>query len=206
MPKSKIRRLRARGRKPHPAYRSRRRSRRHESKGSRSAAWSSYQHQKSIDVVGLRCEAGTRLRAGFVPSHNAPAGRASQKCGRNRPRRDQPPRASHGMGDRQPALRPHPPPMGPGMHTRRLERRRGGGDCGRNDSRRAWAATAAVPSEVSAHFSGIYGLKPTPRRIPATGHFPPPAGALAQIGVVGPMARTVAELKALLEVMQSRRR
>ena len=44
--------------------------------------------------------------------------------------------------------------------------------------------------------------KPTPRRIPATGHFPPPAGALAQIGVVGPMARTVAELKALLEVMQ----
>ncbi len=92
--------------------------------------------------------------------------------------------------------------MGPGTHTRRLERRRGGGDWGRNDSRRAWAATAAVPSEVSAHFSGIYGLKPTPRRIPATGHFPPPAGALAQIGVVGPMARTVAELKALLEVMQ----
>jgi Asp-tRNA(Asn)/Glu-tRNA(Gln) amidotransferase A subunit family amidase len=55
---------------------------------------------------------------------------------------------------------------------------------------------------VPAHFSGICGLKPTPGRVPATGHYPPAAGALAQIGVVGPMARTVADLKVLFEVMQ----
>jgi amidase len=55
---------------------------------------------------------------------------------------------------------------------------------------------------VPAHFCGICGLKPTPGRIPATGHFPPPAGALAQIGVVGPMARTVADLMALFEILQ----
>src|SRR5208283_5203274 len=42
---------------------------------------------------------------------------------------------------------------------------------------------------VPAHFCGICGLKPTPGRIPATGHFPPGAGALSWIGVVGPMAR-----------------
>lgn len=52
-----------------------------------------------------------------------------------------------------------------------------------------------------AHFCGICGLKPTPGRIPATGHFPPGAGALSWIGVVGPMARTVADLRALFEVM-----
>ena len=52
-----------------------------------------------------------------------------------------------------------------------------------------------------AHFCGICGLKPTPGRIPATGHFPPGAGALGWIGVVGPMARTVEELRALFEVM-----
>jgi len=52
-----------------------------------------------------------------------------------------------------------------------------------------------------AHFCGIYGLKPTPGRIPATGHFPPGAGAFSWIGVVGPMARSVSDLRALFEVM-----
>lgn len=52
-----------------------------------------------------------------------------------------------------------------------------------------------------AHFSGICGLKPTPGRIPATGHFPPGAGAFGWIGVVGPMARSVADLRALFHVL-----
>src|SRR5208282_4705735 len=52
-----------------------------------------------------------------------------------------------------------------------------------------------------AHFCGICGLKPTPGRIPSTGHFPPGAGALSWLGVVGPMTRTVADLRALFEVM-----
>jgi Asp-tRNA(Asn)/Glu-tRNA(Gln) amidotransferase A subunit family amidase len=54
---------------------------------------------------------------------------------------------------------------------------------------------------VPAHFCGICGLKPTPGRIPATGHFPPGGGAFGWIGVVGPMARTVADVRALFEVL-----
>ena len=54
---------------------------------------------------------------------------------------------------------------------------------------------------VPAHFCGICGLKPTPGRIPATGHFPPGAGAFSWIGVVGPMARTIADVRSLFEAM-----
>ena len=54
---------------------------------------------------------------------------------------------------------------------------------------------------VPAHFCGICGLKPTPGRIPATGHYPPGVGAFAWLGVVGPMARTIADLRALFEVI-----
>jgi Asp-tRNA(Asn)/Glu-tRNA(Gln) amidotransferase A subunit family amidase len=54
---------------------------------------------------------------------------------------------------------------------------------------------------VPAHFCGICGLKPTPGRIPSTGHFPPGGGAFGWIGVVGPMARTIADVRALFEVM-----
>ena len=52
-----------------------------------------------------------------------------------------------------------------------------------------------------AHFSGVCGLKPTPGRVPATGHFPSGAGAFGWIGVVGPLARSVADLRLLFEIM-----
>src|SRR5205814_4441469 len=54
---------------------------------------------------------------------------------------------------------------------------------------------------VPAHFCEICGLKATSGRVPATGHFPPGAGAFSWIGVVGPMARTIADVRSLFEVM-----
>jgi amidase len=52
-----------------------------------------------------------------------------------------------------------------------------------------------------AHFCGICGLKPTPGRIPSTGHYPKAGGPFALLGVVGPMARTIEDLQTLFEVM-----
>ena len=54
---------------------------------------------------------------------------------------------------------------------------------------------------VPAHFCGICGLKPTPGRIPATGHIPPGNSSFGWIGVVGPMARTTADLRILFNVL-----
>src|SRR5258706_11478 len=56
-------------------------------------------------------------------------------------------------------------------------------------------------ARVPAHFCGICGLKPTPGRIPSTGHFPPGNNSYGWIGVVGPMARTVADLRILFNIL-----
>ncbi len=88
-----------------------------------------------------------------------------------------------------------------------LERSAGGSSGGEAAAISSGCSAGGVGSDgggsirVPAHFCGICGLKPTPGRIPATGHFPAGGGAFAWIGVVGPMARTVADVRALFEVM-----
>jgi amidase len=55
---------------------------------------------------------------------------------------------------------------------------------------------------VPAHFCGICGLKPTPGRIPSNGHYPAANSAFGWLGVVGPMARTIGDLKLLFDVLR----
>jgi Asp-tRNA(Asn)/Glu-tRNA(Gln) amidotransferase A subunit family amidase len=54
---------------------------------------------------------------------------------------------------------------------------------------------------VPAHFCGICGLKPTPGRIPSTGHIPPGNSSFGWLGVVGPLARTASDLRILFNVL-----
>jgi Asp-tRNA(Asn)/Glu-tRNA(Gln) amidotransferase A subunit family amidase len=53
---------------------------------------------------------------------------------------------------------------------------------------------------IPAHYTGICALKPTPGRIPSTGHYPGSAGPFAYLGVVGPMARTIPDVELLFQV------
>ncbi len=52
-----------------------------------------------------------------------------------------------------------------------------------------------------AHATGICSLKPTPGRIPATGHIPPCIGPFTTLGALGPMARTVEDVTLLFRVL-----
>jgi Asp-tRNA(Asn)/Glu-tRNA(Gln) amidotransferase A subunit family amidase len=54
---------------------------------------------------------------------------------------------------------------------------------------------------IPAHFCGIAGLKPTPGRIPSSGHYPPLEFPTGLVTTVGPMARTVKDLRLLFSVL-----
>jgi amidase len=54
---------------------------------------------------------------------------------------------------------------------------------------------------IPAHFCGITGLKPTPGRIPGTGHFPSLGHPAGLVTTVGPMARTVKDVRLLFSAL-----
>jgi Asp-tRNA(Asn)/Glu-tRNA(Gln) amidotransferase A subunit family amidase len=157
--------------------------------------------KSSVEVKGMRCEAGTRLRAGFVAAQDAPLVSRLRKAGAivlgttNTP-------------ELLMAWETDNLLYGRTNNPWDLSRTPGGSSGGEAAAIAAGCSAGGVGSDgggsirVPAHFSGICGLKPTPGRIPATGHFPTSVGPFALLGVVGPMARTIADLKVLFEVMQ----
>jgi amidase len=52
-----------------------------------------------------------------------------------------------------------------------------------------------------AHFCGICSLKPTPGRVPGRGHNPPCIGPFSTLGAIGPMARTIADVSLLFQLL-----
>ena len=155
----------------------------------------------SIEVAGLRCESGSKLRQGLIATRDAPLVSRLRRAGA----------IILGVTNSPELLMAWETDnvlYGRTNSPWDLEHTPGGSSGGEAAAIAAGMSAGGVGSDgggsirVPAHFSGICGLKPTPGRIPATGHFPVSAGPFALIGVVGPMARTVSDLKVLFEVMQ----
>jgi Asp-tRNA(Asn)/Glu-tRNA(Gln) amidotransferase A subunit family amidase len=157
--------------------------------------------KSSIAVAGSRYEAGTKLRAGVVATQDAPLVSRLRQAGA----------IILGVTNAPELLMAWETDnllYGRTNNPWDLSRTPGGSSGGEAAAIASGMSAGGVGSDgggsirVPAHFSGICGLKPTPGRIPATGHFPVSAGPFALLGVVGPMARTVEDLKTLFEVMQ----
>lgn len=156
--------------------------------------------KSSIDVAGWPCEAGSRLNRGRVAERDAPLVRRLRKAG------------AVLLGNTNAPEFMMAYETVNSLHGRTnnpwdLARTPGGSSGGEAAALAAGLSAAGVGSDgggsirIPAHFSGVCGLKPTPGRIPATGHTPPSAGPFAIIGVVGPMARTVGDLATMFAAM-----
>jgi Asp-tRNA(Asn)/Glu-tRNA(Gln) amidotransferase A subunit family amidase len=157
--------------------------------------------KSSIEVQGMRCEAGTRLRAGVIAKQDAPLVERLRAAGAiilgttNAP-------------ELLMAWETDNLLYGRTNNPWDLSRTAGGSSGGESAAVASGCSAGGVGSDgggsirVPAHFCGICGLKPTPGRIPATGHFPNSVGPFALTGVVGPMTRTIADLKVFFEAMQ----
>ncbi|HLX45517.1 MAG TPA: amidase family protein [Bryobacteraceae bacterium] len=60
---------------------------------------------------------------------------------------------------------------------------------------------AAGSVRVPAHYCGIASIKPTSGRLPRAGHVPPPSGWIEILWQIGPMARHVDDLIALMPLL-----
>jgi Asp-tRNA(Asn)/Glu-tRNA(Gln) amidotransferase A subunit family amidase len=153
-----------------------------------------------LDVAGLPAVAGTRLRAGHVPATDAPVVVRLRRAGAILLGKTNVPECALDWRTDNPLFGETVNPWDP-------ERTPGGSSGGEAAAIAARCSAAGVGSDlggsirVPAHFCGIAGLKPTPGRVPASGHFPPVAGPLTHGLAIGPLARRVEDLALMLEVM-----
>jgi Asp-tRNA(Asn)/Glu-tRNA(Gln) amidotransferase A subunit family amidase len=153
-----------------------------------------------IDVAGWPCPAGSLLRKDYIPVADAPLVARLESAGAillgntNAPEFLMAYETDNRLSGRT-------------ANPWNLDYSAGGSSGGESAAISSGCSMGGVGSDgggsirAPAHFTGVCGLKPTPGRIPASGHFPPGTGAFGWIGVVGPMARTVGDLRILFEIM-----
>ena len=157
----------------------------------------------TIDVRGMPAACGSRVRAGFVPEEDAPAVARLRAAGAVILGKTNCPEFALDYTSENPVYgrsnNPHDP------------RRTPGGSSGGCAAAVAAGMTAgslgsdlAGSVRIPAHFCGVLALKPTAGRVPGGGHQPPLSGLHSLGATLGPLARTVEDLRLLFSVLTGR--
>jgi Asp-tRNA(Asn)/Glu-tRNA(Gln) amidotransferase A subunit family amidase len=151
----------------------------------------------TIDTAGLRTTSGSMLRADYVPATDAPSVARLKAAGAivlgktNASEMAMDYNADNLVFGR--TNHPLDPKLTPG-----------GSSGGEAVAIATYMSPGGIGSDLAgsvripAHFCGICGLKPTTGRIPGELQFPPSIGPYSLGAVIGPMARTVGDLRLLL--------
>jgi len=156
--------------------------------------------KSAIDVAGMKCETGSPSRRGIVAERDAVLVSRLRAAGAIV-------LGTTNVAEMLMAYESDNPLYGRTRSPWSLDRTPGGSSGGESAAIAAGCSAGGIGSDgggsirVPAHFAGICGLKPTPGRIPGTGHQPACLGPFSLLGVVGPMGRTVADVAALFEVI-----
>jgi amidase len=156
--------------------------------------------KSAIEVTGLRVETGSPSRRDIVAAKDAVVVSRLRAAGAIL-------LGTTNVADMLMAYESDNPLHGRTASPWALDRTPGGSSGGESAAIASGCSAGGIGSDgggsirVPAHFAGICGLKPTPGRIPGTGHQPPCFGPFSLIGVVGPMARTIADLDAIFRAV-----
>jgi len=156
----------------------------------------------TIETGGLRSTSGSPTRENFVPTRDAPAVQRLKASGAIILGKTNPAEMAMDYTADNPVFgrtnNPHDPAKTPGGSS--------GGEA-------VAIATCMSPGglgsdlagsiRIPAHFCGMAGLKPTTGQIPGAGQYPPSIGPYSLGAVVGPMARSIEDLRLLFRVLSN---
>jgi amidase len=156
----------------------------------------------TIETAGLRTTSGSVIRQDYVPQTDAPAVARLKAAG------------AIVLGKTNAAemamdYTADNPVFGRTNHPLNAELTPGGSSGGEAVAIATCMSPGGLGSDLAgsvripAHFCGICGLKPTTGRVPGELQFPPSIGPYSLGAVIGPMARTVEDLRLLFGALSS---
>ena len=156
----------------------------------------------TIETAGIRTTSGSRIRADYVPERDAPAVARLKAAG------------AIVLGKTNAAemamdYTADNPVFGRTVHPLDATLTPGGSSGGEAVAIATHMSPGGLGSDLAgsvripAHFCGLCGLKPTTGRVPGEGQFPPSSGPYGLGAVIGPMARTVPDLRLLFGVLSN---
>ena len=154
----------------------------------------------TIETAGLRTTSGSAMRAEFVPTRDAPAVARLKAAGAIILGKSNTAEMAMDYTTDNPVFAPTVNPYDPSLTT-------GGSSGGEAAAIATCLSPGGIGSDLAgsvripAHFCGIVGLTPTVGRIPGEGQFPPSTGPYSLGAVIGPMARSVSDLRLMFNVL-----